>query len=349
MVLLVTGGAGFIGSNFLNRFVRKHPGIQFINLDALTYAGNLMNLESIADAPNYRFVKADLANMAEVRQVFETYAPTHVIHFAAETHVDRSIHGPDAFIRTNVYGMYNLLECCRSAWSRDQEHRLVDVSTDEVYGSLGSEGAFTEASPFAPNSPYSASKASADLIARSYHRTFGVPVIITHCSNNFGPMQFPEKLIPLMILNAIEGKKLPIYGAGQNVRDWLYVEDHCDALWAVLTQGRTGETYAIGGGTELANILIVSMLCEEVAEQTGISVVSLRANIEFVPDRPGHDFRYAIDSTKIARELGWSPRHEFRSALKETVRWYLNHPQWVAAVKSGDYRTWLKDHYGVTV
>ncbi|MFN3728135.1 MAG: dTDP-glucose 4,6-dehydratase [Fimbriimonadaceae bacterium] len=348
MVLLVTGGAGFIGSNFLHLFVRKHPGIQFINLDALTYAGNLMNLESIADAPNYRFVKADLANMAEVRQVFETYAPTHVIHFAAETHVDRSIHGPDAFIRTNVYGMYNLLECCRSAWSLDQEHKLVDVSTDEVYGSLGSEGAFTEASPFAPNSPYSASKASADLIARSYYRTFGVPVSITHCSNNFGPMQFPEKLIPLMILNAIEGKKLPIYGAGQNVRDWLYVEDHCDALWAVLTQGRIGDTYAIGGGTELANILIVSMLCEEVAEQTGISVVSLRANIEFVPDRPGHDFRYAIDSTKIARELGWSPKHEFRSALKETVRWYLNHPQWVAAVKSGDYRTWLKDHYGVT-
>lgn len=345
MRILVTGGAGFIGSNFLNLMVPRHPEHHFINLDKLTYAANLASLEAICDAPNYTFVQADIADARQVDQVFEAHDPEWVFHFAAESHVDRSILGPAAFVQTNVIGTFVLLEACRARWQGRVGRLFHHVSTDEVYGSLGDTGAFTEETRYDPSSPYSASKAASDHFARAYHRTYGLPVKVTNCSNNYGPRQFPEKLIPLMILNALEGKPLPVYGQGTNVRDWLYVEDHCEAIWLVATRGRVGETYHIGGGTEKRNLDVVHTICQLVAEETGRDPDSLRALITYVADRPGHDFRYAMDTTKIRRELGWEPRESFETGLRKTVRWYLNHRAWVEQVRSGEYARWLERNY----
>jgi dTDP-glucose 4,6-dehydratase len=344
MRIVVTGGAGFIGSNFLNRFVPAHGEHRFINVDKLTYAANPANLEAIADRPNYVFERVDIADPEAVDRVFESHRPDAVVHFAAESHVDRSILGPREFVRTNIEGTFVLLDACRRHW-RAGEGRFHHVSTDEVYGSLGAEGAFTEASRYDPSSPYSASKAASDHLVRAYHRTYGLPVVITNCSNNYGPYQFPEKLIPLMILNCLERKALPIYGEGLNVRDWLYVEDHCEALWTVLHRGQEGETYNIGGNEERRNIEVVDTLCRAVAEATGCPVDELTDLKRFVRDRPGHDLRYAIDASRIRGELGWEPRESFETGLARTVRWYLEHPAWVEQVRTGEYRAWIDDNY----
>ncbi len=344
--VLVTGGAGFIGANFLNLMVPRFPGWQFVNLDNLTYAGNLASLEAVAGRPNYSFVRCDLADPEATRRVLADYAPDWVIHFAAESHVDRSILGPAAFVQTNVVGTFNLLEACRAVWTQPEGHLFHHVSTDEVYGSLGSEGLFSEESRYDPSSPYSASKAASDHLVRAYHRTYGLPVKVTNCSNNYGPYQFPEKLIPLMILNCLERKPLPIYGDGRNVRDWLFVEDHCEAILTVAQRGRVGETYNIGGGEEHTNLDIVHRICLTVAAETNTHVQELTELITFVADRPGHDHRYAIDASKVRRELGWAPRESFTTGLRKTVRWYLDHPEWVAQVRSGEYRSWLERNYG---
>ena len=341
MRILVTGGAGFIGSAFLNRFVPLRPNDEFLNLDKLSYAANLSNLESIANAPNYRFVQADLAKPEQL-VVLEEFQPDWIVHFAAETHVDRSIRSPREFVESNILGTFNLLEWARNNWGDNQEKVFLSVSTDEVYGELGAEGAFSETSPYSPNSPYSATKAAADHLCRAYAHTYGLNVKITNCSNNYGPRQFPEKLIPLMILNAAEGKSLPVYGDGSNVRDWLHVDDHCEAIWRVAESGRSGETYCIGGGHDVPNLEIVQTVAKLVADRTG----NPPAQIQFVPDRPGHDFRYAIDASKIKEELGWTPTHTFEAGLKQTVDWYLDHPEWVASVRSGEYKNWIATHYG---
>ena len=323
MRILVTGGAGFIGSNFLRLFVPKYPEYTFINLDKLTYAANLDNLIDIEKAKNYYFEQADIADYPRVQEIFKKYSPDIVVHFAAESHVDRSIAGPADFIHTNIIGTFHLLEVCREHW-KDKEGKLFHhVSTDEVYGTLGKTGYFTEESRYDPSSPYSASKASSDHLVRAYYRTYGLPVKITNCSNNYGPYQFPEKLIPLMILNALEGKPLPVYGKGENVRDWLYVEDHCRAIWLVIQKGRTGETYNIGGNNEWRNIDIVYKICDILGEELGRDPMEFKRLITFVPDRPGHDLRYAIDSTKIRTELGWKPQETFETGLRKTVKWYL--------------------------
>ena len=323
MRILVTGGAGFIGSNFLRLFVPKYPEHTFINLDKLTYAANLNNLIDIEKAKNYYFEQADIADYPRVQEIFKKYSPDIVVHFAAESHVDRSIVGPADFIRTNIIGTFHLLEACREHW-KDKEGKLFHhVSTDEVYGTLGKTGYFTEESRYDPSSPYSASKASSDHLVRAYYRTYGLPVKITNCSNNYGPYQFPEKLIPLMILNALEGKPLPVYGQGENVRDWLYVEDHCRAIWLVIQKGRVGETYNIGGNNEWRNIDIVYKICDILGEELGRDPMEFKRLITFVPDRPGHDLRYAIDSTKIRTELGWKPQETFETGLRKTVKWYL--------------------------
>ena len=323
MRILVTGGAGFIGSNFLRLFVPKYPEHTFINLDKLTYAANLDNLIDIEKAKNYYFEQADIADYPRVQEIFKKYSPDIVVHFAAESHVDRSIVGPADFIHTNIIGTFHLLEACREHW-KDKEGKLFHhVSTDEVYGTLGKTGYFTEESRYDPSSPYSASKASSDHLVRAYYRTYGLPVKITNCSNNYGPYQFPEKLIPLMILNALEGKPLPVYGQGENVRDWLYVEDHCRAIWLVIQKGRVGETYNIGGNNEWKNINIVYKICEILGEELGRDPMEFKRLITFVPDRPGHDLRYAIDSTKIRAELGWKPQETFETGLRKTVKWYL--------------------------
>lgn len=345
MNILVSGGAGFIGSNFLNLLAPRYPEHNFINLDKLTYAANLLNLIEIEDLPNYSFVQADITDIKVLQDVFQRYKPDRVVHFAAESHVDRSILGPTEFIQTNILGTFNLLEMCKKHWTELFHH----VSTDEVYGSLGEKGFFTEDTRYDPSSPYSASKASSDHIVRAYHRTYGMPVTITNCSNNYGPYQFPEKLIPLMILNALEGKPLPIYGKGKNVRDWLYVGDHCEAIWTVMEKGVIGETYNIGGNNEWKNIDIVAAICDVLAEELDRDHEDFKDLIVFVKDRPGHDLRYAIDSSKVMRELGWKPEETFQTGLKKTVKWYLSNRKWVDSVKTGEYRKWINNNYGERV
>lgn len=349
-MILVTGGAGFIGSNFVRQQVEKKSA-SIVNLDKLTYAGNLRNLESVAANPDYEFVRGDIGDRSLVRRLLEQRRPSSIVHFAAESHVDRSILGPDDFVRTNVDGTFALLEETRAYWARltNEERdrfRFLHVSTDEVYGSLGpSDPPFCETTPYAPNSPYSASKAASDHLVRAYHHTYGLPMLTTNCSNNYGPLQFPEKLIPLMILNARDGKPLPVYGDGQNVRDWLYVEDHCEAISIVLARGRPGETYNIGGWNEKRNLEIVETICNLLDKMVPRSGSSRRELITFVKDRPGHDRRYAMDARKIERELGWRPKETFESGIRKTVRWYLENEDWVRDVTSGNYRQWIAAHY----
>ena len=341
--ILVTGGAGFIGSCFVRTTIAEGQA-RIANLDALTYAGNLDSLEPVLHSGAHAFIQADITDRAAVDKAYAEQRPAAVVHFAAESHVDRSIDNPSQFVVTNVLGTFQMLDAALRYWSKLPEaekgrFRFLHVSTDEVYGSLGPSGLFTEQTAYDPSSPYSASKASADHLARAYHRTYGLPVLVTNCSNNYGPYQFPEKLIPLMILNAAEGRKLPVYGDGMNVRDWLFVEDHCRALWCVLTQGKPGETYNIGGNCEQPNIEIVRRVCALVDElRPGLPHAPCTSLISYVKDRPGHDRRYAIDAGKIFRELGWKPEHDFQSGLRRTVAWYLDNPRWVERVQSGKYR-----------
>jgi len=349
--ILVTGGAGFIGSNFILQWIASESA-RIVNLDKLTYAGNLDNLRSVEANPRYRFERGDILDRKLLGTLLARETPRAIVHFAAESHVDRSIHGPDDFIRTNVDGTFALLEEARAYWSslagEDRAaFRFLHVSTDEVYGSLGpADPAFTEHTPYQPNSPYSASKAASDHLARAYYHTYGVPVLTTNCSNNYGPYQFPEKLIPLMILNACEGKPLPVYGDGKNVRDWLYVEDHCRAIRAVLAHGRAGETYNIGGRNEKKNLEIVHSICVLLDRlRPADPVVPHDKLISFVKDRPGHDRRYAMNIAKVERELNWHPQETFETGIEKTVRWYLEHDLWVQGVISGSYRQWIAKHY----
>jgi dTDP-glucose 4,6-dehydratase len=350
MTILVTGGAGFIGSNFVLEWLAR-AGEPVVNLDKLTYAGNLANLAALERDARHVFVRGDIGDRELVRGLLAQHRPRAILNFAAESHVDRSIHGPDDFVRTNLLGTFNLLEEARAFWSglagADRERfRFLHVSTDEVYGSLGlQDPAFSETSPYSPNSPYSASKAGADHLVRAYHHTYGLPTLTTNCSNNYGPLQFPEKLVPLVILNATQGKPLPVYGDGKNVRDWLYVRDHCAALRLVLERGRPGEVYNIGGNAERENLAVVQGICAILDELRPRRSGRHADLIAFVKDRPGHDRRYAIDASKVARELGWSPATPFEAGLRETVRWYLDHPEWVRSVQSGAYRTWIEKHY----
>ncbi len=347
MNLLVTGGSGFIGTNFIRYLLMKSDFQgRIINVDLLTYAGNPENLKDIEQefSGRYVFVHADICDPHQLERVFETYHIDTVCHFAAESHVDRSIVAPDAFIRTNIIGTFNLLQIARKC--QDRMIRFHHISTDEVYGSLGTDGFFKETTAYDPSSPYSASKASSDHLVRAYHRTYGLPVTISNCSNNYGPYQFPEKLIPLMILNAMEGKALPVYGDGKNIRDWLYVEDHCQAVWEIIRRGRVGETYNIGGNCEMENIRLVEMLCDMVDAMSPIKLRTPRRSlITFVKDRPGHDRRYAIDATKLKNELGWTPQTDLKSGLQKTIQWYMAHADWVNRVKSGEYRKWIEQHY----
>jgi dTDP-glucose 4,6-dehydratase len=349
----VTGGAGFIGSNFILQ-QRQVNSARIINLDKLTYAGNVHNLIDLQSDDGYIFKKGDIGDRALVGSLLAQFRPEAVIHFAAESHVDRSIRSPETFIETNVMGTFRLLDEVRQYWEglpkkEKEDFRFLHISTDEVYGSLGpSEPAFTEATPYAPNSPYSASKAASDHLVRAYHETYGLPILLTNCSNNYGPLQFPEKFIPLLILNAFQGKGLPIYGDGQNIRDWLYVTDHCEAVRLVLERGNIGTSYNIGGLCEMTNLQVVSHVCTILDGLFPDSRFTPHASlISFVPDRPGHDRRYAMDITKIKCELGWTPKESFRSGLNQTVLWYLNHPQWVESVTSGAYRQWVEQHYSV--
>jgi dTDP-glucose 4,6-dehydratase len=372
--ILVTGGAGFIGSNFVLRTAGQ-SGTGIVNLDKLTYAGNLQNLESLQGsggrpegdgatqaggrpqkdgATRYTFVRGDIGDRELVRSLLAEHRPRAVAHFAAESHVDRSILGPEEFLRTNVHGTFALLEEARSYWQglpreEGSAFRFLHVSTDEVYGSLGpGDAAFTEKTAYAPNSPYAASKAASDHLVRAYHHTYGLPTLTTNCSNNYGPYQFPEKLIPLVILNALRGKAIPVYGDGQNVRDWLYVEDHCDAIGVVLRSGRPGETYNIGGSSEKTNMEVVTTICELLDELAPESKFRPHKSlITFVTDRPGHDRRYAIDASKLRRELGWEPRENFRSGMRKTIEWYLGHPEWLESVVSGAYKEWVAVQYAV--
>jgi dTDP-glucose 4,6-dehydratase len=350
MTILVTGGAGFIGSNFVLDWLAQSDE-PVLNLDALTYAGNLQNLASVQGDPRHTFVKGDITDRPLLTELFQQHQPRAVIHFAAESHVDRSIHGPGAFIKTNVDGTFNLLEAARAhhaALTGDPKaaFRFLHVSTDEVYGSLAADApAFSETHPFEPNSPYSASKAASDHLVRAWHHTYGLPVLTTNCSNNYGPYHFPEKLIPLMIVNALAGKPLPIYGDGQQVRDWLYVRDHCSAIRAALAGGRLGETYNVGGWNEKTNKEIVGTICALLDELKPDPKGSYTRLITHVKDRPGHDRRYAIDARKIERELGWRPAETFHSGIRKTVRWYLDNSEWVANVQSGGYRDWVAQNY----
>lgn len=343
MRVVVTGGAGFIGVNFLRLSVPRYPDYEFLNLDALTYAANLRSLETIDQSPNYAFEQLDLTDAEGVQKVLAGFRPNLIVHFAAESHVDRSISGPRQFIRTNIEGTFNVLEAVRQL--PGEPPLFHHVSTDEVYGSLGQQGYFTEETRYDPSSPYSASKAASDHLVRAYHRTFGLPVKISNCSNNYGPYQFPEKLIPVILLNCLERKPLPVYGQGLNVRDWLYVEDHCEAIWAVIQRGGSGHTYNIGGNNEAKNIDLVHELCRIVAAELGIELTELTRLISFVKDRPGHDMRYAIDATKIRRECDWQPKESLASGLAKTVRWYLHNQPWVSEVRTGEYRRWMQENY----
>lgn len=347
--ILVTGGAGFIGSNFI-RYVFENTGFEgkIVNIDKLTYAGNLENLADINEkySDRYVFERVDICDYDRVEDIFKRYSPDAVVHFAAESHVDRSIHGPKDFINTNVNGTFNLIEAARKFWqNRFENTRFHHISTDEVYGSLGDTGYFYETTPYDPRSPYSASKAASDHLVMSYYHTYGLNVVITNCSNNYGPYQFPEKLIPLMILNMLDEKPLPVYGDGKNIRDWLYVEDHCSGIWAVLNRGKTGEKYNIGGENEWHNIDLVNKLCEIVAEKLGKPKDYFKRLITFVQDRPGHDRRYAINCDKIKNELGWQQSVSFEEGLNITVEWYLNNKKWVQNIKTGKYLEWLEINY----
>jgi dTDP-glucose 4,6-dehydratase len=334
MNLLITGGAGFIGSNVIHHVIERAEVTRLINLDCLTYAGHLANLKEVKGHPKYVFEKIDLRDKAAVLEVVQKHAVSSVLHLAAESHVDRSITGPSDFIHTNVVGTFNLLEACRTAWGSGlAAGRFHHVSTDEVYGSLGPTGLFMETTPYAPNSPYSASKAASDMLVRAYHHTYGLQTLITNCSNNYGPYQFPEKLIPVVIQSVLGRKPVPVYGDGMNVRDWLYVRDHAEALWTVLTRGKVGETYNIGGQNEWANLRIVELICDLVDEMAPNQGGNSRKLITFVKDRPGHDRRYAIDATKIQKDLGWLPAHKFEQGIRETVRWYIDNQPWVAEVQ----------------
>jgi len=350
--ILVTGGAGFIGANFVLNWLAQPAADNVVNVDKLTYAGNLKTLASLEGDSRHIFSQTDICDRGALDRLLNEYKPRAVVHFAAESHVDRSIHGPAEFIQTNVVGTFTLLEAVRAYWSAlevdaKQDFRFLHVSTDEVFGSLSStDPQFSETTPYAPNSPYSASKAASDHLVRAYHHTYGLPVLTTNCSNNYGPYHFPEKLIPLMITNALSGKPLPVYGDGRNVRDWLYVGDHCSAIREVLSRGRLGETYNVGGWNEKANLDVVYTLCDLLDELKPKSEGgSYRDQIAFVKDRPGHDRRYAIDARKLERELGWKPAETFETGLRKTVRWYLDHQDWVRDVISGDYRTWVAKQY----
>jgi dTDP-glucose 4,6-dehydratase len=347
--VLVTGGAGFIGSNFVLDWMEAGPG-KLINLDKLTYAGNLRNLARLENDPRHVFVRGDICDAELVRRLLAEHAPRAVVNFAAESHVDRSITGPEAFVITNVNGTFTLLEESRKYWNslptdEQAKFRFLHVSTDEVYGSLRADDpAFTEETPYAPNSPYSASKAASDHLVRAYFHTYGLPVLTTNCSNNYGPYHFPEKLIPLMILNALEGKALPVYGDGMNIRDWLYVGDHCEGIRMVLADGRPGETYNIGGSNERHNLAVVHAICD-ILDELRPGTGSRRDLITYVKDRPGHDRRYAIDAGKIRKELGWAPRHRFEDGIRQTIEWYLSNMIWVDEVRSGAYQNWLELNY----
>jgi len=351
-MILVTGGAGFIGGNFVLDWL-TNPGAEgVINLDKLTYAGNLATLDSLKDDPRHIFVHGDIGDKALVSKLLNDYQPRAIINFAAESHVDRSIHGPAEFIQTNILGTFNLLECAREYWNKldekaQKQFRFHHVSTDEVYGSLSlADPAFTETNPYEPNSPYSASKAASDHLVRAWFHTYDFPVITTNCSNNYGPYHFPEKLIPLVILNALAGKPLPIYGDGQQIRDWLYVGDHCSAIREVLAKGKVGETYNIGGWNEKPNIEVVKTICQILDQLKPRSDgKSYSEQITFVKDRPGHDRRYAIDASKVERDLGWRPAETFDTGIRKTVRWYLDNPVWIEGVVSGSYRDWLQKQY----
>lgn len=346
--LLVTGGCGFIGANFV-RYLLDDTNFngRLINLDKLTYAGNPESLGDIPErfAERYVFCRVDICDRDALAKVFDEYSVDSLVHFAAESHVDRSIKWPDAFIQTNIIGTYNLLQIARERF--DGDGIFHHVSTDEVYGSLGDSGLFVETSPYKPNSPYSASKASSDHLVRAYHKTYGLPVTISNCSNNYGPYHFPEKLIPLMILNALEGKALPVYGDGKNVRDWLYVRDHCRAIWMIVNKGRRGEIYNIGGDSEMQNIDVVQSIIELVDQLAGPLEGGTRDKlITYVQDRPGHDRRYAIDCSKLKKELSWEPEESFATGLRKTVQWYLENMDWVNRVRSGEYKQWIDKHYG---
>lgn len=345
--ILVTGGAGFIGSNFVKLMLEKHPEYKIINIDALTYAGNLENLKEVSDNPNYTFIKVDIRDREKIEEIFSVHNIDNVVNFAAESHVDRSIEEPEVFLTTNIIGTQTLLDVAKKYWKINPEDKycnkykegvkFLQVSTDEVYGALGKTGMFVETMNLMPNSPYSASKASADLVVRAYNETFGMPANITRCSNNYGPYQFPEKLIPLMINNCLKGKELPVYGDGMQVRDWLHVSDHCSAIDTVLHKGVNGEVYNIGGNNEKANIEIVRLIIETLGKSEDL--------IKYVKDRPGHDRRYAIDNTKITTQLGWSPSYTFEQGMKETIEWYLNNTEWIENIVSGDYMKYYKDMY----
>lgn len=350
-MIFVTGGAGFIGSNFILNWL-KNNNEPVLNIDKLTYAGNLENLKSVESHPNYHFAKVDICNQQALEELFEKYKPRAVLNFAAESHVDRSIHGPGDFVQTNIVGTFATLQATLGYWKglsaeEQKSFRFLHVSTDEVYGSLElNDPAFSETTPYAPNSPYSASKAASDHLVRAYHHTYGLPVLTTNCSNNYGPYQFPEKLIPIVIHNALKGKELPIYGDGSNIRDWLYVVDHCEAIELVLAKGRLGETYNVGGWNEKKNIEVVDTICQTLDQlrprSDGKSYTSQKV---FVKDRPGHDKRYAIDATKLEKELGWKPKENFQTGLKKTIAWYLENDTWVGNITSGAYREWLDKNY----
>jgi len=351
-MILITGGAGFIGGNFVLDWLSDPKAEGIVNLDKLTYAGNLATLDSLKKDPRHVFVRGDIGDKELLTQLLKEHQPRAIVNFAAESHVDRSIHGPAEFVQTNVVGTFNLLECARSHWnglddSKKTAFRFHHVSTDEVYGSLSvSDPAFTETHPYEPNSPYSASKAASDHLVRAWFHTYGLPVITTNCSNNYGPYHFPEKLIPLVILNALNDKPLPIYGDGQQIRDWLYVGDHCSAIREVLAKGKLGETYNIGGWNEKANIDVVKTICSILDElKPRLDGKSYAEQITFVTDRPGHDRRYAIDASKIKRDLGWKPKETFDTGIKKTVQWYLDNPIWIEGVVSGSYRDWLQKQY----
>ena len=346
--LLITGGAGFIGSAVIRQLISE-TDFKVVNVDKLTYAGNLQSLVSVSNDPRYKFEQVDICDAAEVNRVFREHQPDAIMHLAAESHVDRSITGPADFIQTNIVGTYTLLEAARAHWNslegeRKADFRFHHISTDEVYGSLGDEGFFTEDTAYEPNSPYSASKASSDHLVRAWHHTYGLPVVTTNCSNNYGPYHFPEKLIPLVILNAVNGKPLPIYGKGDNIRDWLYVDDHARALRTVLATGKLGETYNIGGWNEKTNLEVVQAICT-ILDELHPQGAPHNNLITYVADRPGHDKRYAIDATKIADELGWKPQETFETGLRKTVAWYLENTDWVQGVTSGDYQKWMQKNY----